>query len=465
MGIRNVLSNLWCLEISCVLLIGTVCVQCGSIEAAAKNIPRAEHGAASMEYQDKQLGQLLSSADVSKPPPGFDPVVWEAFIPEDNAMTPQRVALGRKLYFDQRLSADGTVACATCHDVTRGFTDQLPVSEGIKDQLGRRNSPTTLNVALLQSVFLDGRSPTLEHQAKLPIINPIEMGMTDGEAAVRAIQDDAEYQAAFRKAYGREVNYEDIGRAIAAFERALIFVDSPFRCFLAGDEEAISADAKQGWLLFNEEGRCVTCHPINPSNPLGTDNRFHNVGVSARHQDFEGLAKRALKALEADDSEQKLDELALSTDMSELGRFMVTKNRSDIGAFRTSILLNIGIMPPYMHDGSIETLWDVMDHYNKGGEANLFLDGGIEPLALTEEEIDQFVAFLFSLTDVRFAEENTLQLEQQKAQAAKKRPLRDNEMAFRQKIAYSPFAEGQGFGSSASGITGSRTCDGYLALW
>jgi len=199
--------------------------------------------------------------------------------------------LGKKLYFDKSLSADGTLSCATCHDVTRGFTDQLAVSEGIKDQLGRRNAPTTLNVALLQTVFLDGRSPTLEHQAKLPIVNPIEMGMPDGQAAVDAIKDDAEYQAAFEKTYGREVNYEDIGRAIAAFERTLVFVDSPFQRFLNGDEGAISSEAKKGWELYNEKGRCVTCHPLNPSNPLGTDNRFHNVGVSARHQDFEALAK------------------------------------------------------------------------------------------------------------------------------------------------------------------------------
>ncbi|MHC4643568.1 MAG: hypothetical protein ACYS32_18145 [Planctomycetota bacterium] len=137
-----------------------------------------------------------------------------------------------------------------------------------------------------------------------------------------------------------------------------------------------------------------------------------------------------------DASEQKLDELALSTDMSELGRFMVTKNRSDIGAFRTPLLLNIGITPPYMHDGTVETLWDVMDHYNKGGEANLFLDGGMEPLALTEEEIDSIVALLFSFTDVRFAEENQRQFERQKAQAEKKRPLRDDDMAFRLKLAF-----------------------------
>ncbi len=433
---KNVLSNLRRFAISCILLIGVITVQRGSAEAAAKGLPMAEHGAVSMEYQNKLFGQLQVPADVSEAPPEFDPVVWKAFVPEDNALTPQRVALGRKLYFEKRLSADGTVACATCHDVTRGFTDQLKVSEGIKDQLGRRNAPTTLNVALLQIVFLDGRSPTLENQAKQPIINPIEMGMPDGEAAVKAIKDDPEYQAAFRKAYGRDVNYEDMGRALAAFERTLVFVDSPFRRFLAGNENAISAEAKQGWVLFNGKGRCTSCHPMNVSNPLGTDNRFHNIGVSARHQDFEGLAKTALKTLETDPSEKELDQLALSTDLSELGRFMVTKVRSDIGGFRTSILLNIGITPPYMHDGSIKTLWDVIDHYNKGGEPNLFLDGGIEPLALTEEEINQLVAFLFSLTDVRFTKENAIQFEKQKAQAAKERPLRDDEMAFRRVIAF-----------------------------
>ncbi|MHC4087180.1 MAG: cytochrome-c peroxidase [Planctomycetota bacterium] len=396
MNIKRILTSCWFVHVPIVTLVAVVLLPLFNTKATvAADIPKTDHGAATMEYQNKELDRLLPSVDVSKVPAGFDQVVWEAFIPEDNAMTPERVALGRKLYFDKRLSADGTVSCATCHDVTRGFTDQLTVSEGIKDQFGRRNAPTTLNVALLQTVFLDGRSPTLEHQAKQPIINKIEMGMPDGQAAVDAIKDDAEYQAAFQKAYGRKVNYEDVGRAIAAFERTLVFVDSPFRRFLNGDEDAISSEAKHGWELYNEKGRCVTCHPINPSNPLGTDNRFHNVGVSARHQDFDGLAKQALKAMAEDPSEQKLDELALSTDMSELGRFMVTKNRSDIGAFRTPLVLNIGITPPYMHDGTIETLWDVMDHYNKGGEANLFLDGGMEPLALTEEEINAIVALRY----------------------------------------------------------------------
>jgi cytochrome c peroxidase len=437
MNMKRILSIWRFVYVPIVTLVALVLLPLFNKGAAiGADIPKTDHGAATMEYQSKELDRLLPSVDVSKVPPGFDEVVWEAFIPEDNAMTPERVALGRKLYFDKRLSDDGTVSCATCHDVTRGFTDQLTVSEGIKDQLGRRNAPTTLNVALLQIVFLDGRSPTLEHQAKQPIINTIEMGMTDGQAAVDAIKDDVEYKVAFQKAYGRAVNYDDIGRAIAAFERTLVFMDSPFRRFLNGDEDAISAEAKHGWELYNEKGRCVTCHPINPSNPLGTDNRFHNVGVSARHQDFEGLAKQALKAMAEDPSEQKLDELALSTDMSELGRFMVTKNRSDIGAFRTPLLLNIGITPPYMHDGTVETLWDVMDHYNKGGEANLFLDGGMEPLALTEKEINSIVALMFSFTDVRFAEENQQQLERQKAQSEKERPFRDDDMAFRLKLAF-----------------------------
>jgi len=394
-------------------------------------IPRGKHGNASMEYQMQQLQKLALPSDVAKVPPGFDPVVWAAFVPADNPTTPERVELGRKLYFDLRLSRDGTVACATCHDVTRGFTDQQPTSEGIGGQHGKRNAPTTLNTTLLQTLFWDGRSPTLDHQARQPILNPVEMGMPTPDAAMKAIEGDAEYQQAFQKAFGRKMNYEDLGRAIGAFERTLVFIDSPFRKFLAGDKKAISPQAQAGWQLFNGKGRCMTCHPMNPSNPLGTDNRFHNVGVSARHQDFEGLAHKALEIISQDASEQKLDELAVGTDLSELGRFMVTRNRADLGAFRTPLILNIGITGPYMHDGSMPTLWDVIDHYNRGGEANPYLDGGIEPLDLTEAEIDQLVAFLFTLTDQRFAAENQREFDRQQARAKKLRPFREPSLAER----------------------------------
>lgn len=425
--------------LAAVLSVAWLCVS-AAWGAEGSGVPKGEHGAAKMEFQLQELAKLMPQADVTQAPARVDPVIWQTFVPKDNEMTAPRVALGRKLYFETRLSRDGTAACATCHDVTRGFTDQLRVSEGIsagtKKQLGQRNAPTVLNAALLDIFFLDGRSPSLDHQAKQPIVNAIEMGMPDGEAAAKAISGDAEYQKAFQEAYGRPVNYDDIGRAIAAFERTLMFLDSPFRRFLEGDANAISAQARAGWDLFNGRARCNACHHMNLSNPLGTDDRFHNVGVSARHQDFESLVARALKALQSDPSEKKLDELALSTPMSELGRFMVTKNRSDIGAFRTSMILNVGITPPYMHDGSLPTLWDVMDHYNKGGEANLFLDGGMEPLALTEAEIDQVVALLFSMTDVRFAAENQHQLAAQKAAAAVSRKFRDNDIAFRRKFGF-----------------------------
>ncbi|NLE36695.1 MAG: cytochrome-c peroxidase [Pirellulaceae bacterium] len=424
---------------------------CGAVVLAAfaaedakdKDVPRDKLGAAAVEHQEQVLDELLPPADGVKVPAGVDPTVWQALIPKDNQPTPERLALGKKLYFDKRLSHDGTASCATCHDITRGLTDQLPTSEGIRKQFGKRNAQTTFNVALLHIFFWDGRSPSLEHQARQPILNPVEMGMPDEETALGAIKDDPEYQKMFKEAYGRDVNYEDVGRAIAAFERTFVFLDSPFRRYLRGDDDAISADAKAGWVLFNGKARCVSCHHMNPSNPLGTDNRFHNVGVSARHQNFEKLAVDALKALKDDPSEQKLDELAVGTDLSELGRFMVTQNRADIGSFRTPQLLNIGITQPYMHDGSMATLWDVMDHYNKGGEANPFLDGGMEPLALTEQEIDQVVAFLFTLTDDRFAEENEREFELQKTQSRKERPFRDDEMAFRRKLGFEDRISGQ----------------------
>lgn len=416
--------------------LGAVVLAAGPAANSPDDVARDEHGAATVEFQEQDLDRLMPDGLSEKVPPGIDPVAWNALIPKDNALTPERIALGRKLFFDKRLSADGTVSCATCHDTTRGLTDQRPTSEGIGKQLGKRNAPTVANVALLHVLFLDGRSPTLDHQAIQPILNPVEMGMPDETAALKNIKDDAEYRKMFQAAYGRDVNFADVGRAIAAFERTLMFMDSPFARFLAGDENAISADAKAGWDLFNGKARCVSCHPMNPSNPLGTDNRFHNVGVSARHQNFEELAQRAMKALAEDSSEQKLDELAVGTDLSELGRFMVTRNRADIGGFRTFQLLNIGITQPYMHDGSMATLWDVMDHYNKGGEPNPFLDGGMEPLALSEEEIDQVVAFLFSLTDDRFADENQRQFERQKAQAQTERPLRDDDMAHRRTLGF-----------------------------
>src|SRR5258708_30725262 len=174
----------------------------------------APHGAMAIQEQQQRLAKLVPG--VTAPPPGIDPVAWASiYIPAGNELTADRIALGRKLYFDTRVSKDGTWACATCHDVSRGFTDRRSVSEGIGDHLGKRSAPTTMNAALMQSQFWDGRAPSLEEQAKLPILNPIEMGHPDAASAMAAVNADHGYQGLFHKAYGRPPHYPALGRPIA----------------------------------------------------------------------------------------------------------------------------------------------------------------------------------------------------------------------------------------------------------
>ena len=420
---------------SCRAVLICLAITALAARSVAAEPATAPHGAMPMQGQEQRLDQLITG--LATPPPGIDPVAWATiYVPPGNQLTPERIALGRKLYFDTLLSKDGTLSCATCHDVSRGFTDHRSVSEGIGDHLGKRSAPTTMNAALLQSQFWDGRAPTLDEQAKLPILNPIEMGHPDAASAMAAVNTDQTYQGLFQKAYGRAPNYDDLGRAIASFERTLIFLDAPFDRFAAGDGTALSASAQRGLALFNGKARCVSCHMINSSNPLGTDNRFHNIGVSARKQNFEALATQALGILNQSNNSEALDKLAIQTDMSELGRFLVSKQRQDIGSFKTEQLRNVGLTAPYMHDGSLHTLWDVMDHYNKGGETNAYLDGGIEPLNLSENEINDVVAFLFALTDRRFAAQNEAAFREQQQLAAKNRPFRDNALAHREVLPF-----------------------------
>lgn len=424
------------------LALATVAGSCTSPGHAqpAQNL----HGATPFDQQMAKGDELTKDFDPANPPPWVDPVIWRNSIPKGNEPTPPRIALGRKLFFDPRLSKDGTVACATCHDTTRSFADLRPTSEGIGGKVGRRNAPTTMNAALLASQFWDGRAKNLEEQALLPIVNSIEMGFANGDEATAAIANDPEYQKMFQAAYGRAPNYDDIGRALASFQRTMIFLDAPFDAFLRGDGKAISDAAKRGWVLYNGKGRCNACHPLNLSNPLGTDGRFHNIGVSARHQNFIALADKALAILAKNGSEATIDELALGDDTSELGRFIVTRNETDIGGFRTEQIRNIGITAPYMHDGSMLTLWDVMDHYNRGGEANPYLDGGIEPLALSEDEISDVVAFMFTLTDRRFADQNEQAFAKQRDHARTKRPFREDDLAHRRRLPFAPAPAGSG---------------------
>jgi cytochrome c peroxidase len=352
--------------------------------------------------------------------------------PKDNPGTPEKIELGRQLFNDKRLSADGSVACATCHDTDKGMTDRLPTSKGIHDQLGKRNAPTVLNAMFLDSQFLDGRARTLEDQAKLPIVNPIEMGMKDGAAIVAKLSAIPEYKTAFQKVFGRPLNYADIGRAIAAFERTIVSGEAPIDRFVRGDTSALSAEQQRGWAIFNGKGRCMSCHAFNPSYPFFTDNLFHNIGIAASHSNFSELAARAEKAVQKGNLAE-IDHMALQTDLSELGRFLVTKNRSDIGAFKTNDLREIVLTSPYMHDGSLATLWDVVDHYNKGGEPNAFLDGGITRLGLSEDEIGDLVALLGAFTSDKFADQGRAEMARQQQIDQAHRPERDTETAMGRK--------------------------------
>jgi cytochrome c peroxidase len=203
-----------------------------------------------------------------------------------------------------------------------------------------------------------------------------------------------------------------MSKALAAFERTRLSTEAPFDRFLHGDEKAFSASQRRGWALFTGKARCGSCHTYDPALPLFGDNRFHNTGVAAGKQDFNQLAKRAAESAAAG-NKAEIDKLALETDYSDLGRFLVTQKREDIGAFKTPFLRDVLLTGPYMHDGSLETLWDVIEFFSKGGGQNPFLDPEMKPLGLTASEVDDLVNFLGALTSDRFAELRAAELDRQ----------------------------------------------------
>ena len=337
------------------------------------------------------LGYVRGGEPAPKLPGGLPTDLWLILIPPDNPVTAEKVALGRKLYYDKRLSRDGTQSCASCHDPEKGFSDGKKIAEGIGGKKGARNSPTVLNAVFNEFQFWDGRATTLEEQAKGPMINPVEMGMESHDLVVAAVRGVPEYQQAFRKTFGREPTIDDIAAAIATFERTAVSGDSAFDRFQAGDRSALSESAQRGWALWNGKARCNTCHPFGNATPNFSDNKFHNIGVAAKNRDFAALARKAATV-------SNPNELAFSPDFTELGRFVVTKQPKDIGAFKTPGLRDVALTAPYLHDGSEATLLDVVNFYDKGGEPNPYLDGGIVPLKLTDQEKGDLVAFMESLT-------------------------------------------------------------------
>lgn len=285
-------------------------------------------------------------------------------IPADNPLTKEKVELGRILFFDKRLSKDGTIACASCHLPSKAYTDGKPVSSGIRGLKGGRSAPTAINRVFAAGQFWDGRAASLEEQSIGPFVSPVEHGFINHDEMIAKMKKIAGYRKLFKEVFGTDVTIDGVGKAIASFQRTIVSGNSPADRFdFGGEQEALTEDAKRGLELFRGKARCTRCH----SNFTFSDEKFHNIGIG------------------------------WDTNTVDLGRYMVTKNPEDIGAFKTPTLREISRTAPYMHDGRFKTLEEVVNFYNNGGIKNPHQDNTIIALELTEEEKKDLVSFLRSL--------------------------------------------------------------------
>src|SRR4051794_25136787 len=302
---------------------------------------------------------LAADAQV-KPPLGLPPLSW----PASNPYSAAKAELGRYLYFEKRLSADETVSCASCHDPQFAYTDGAAVSTGIRKQKGNRSAPTIINRAYTLAQFWDGRAATLEDQAKGPMANPIEMGNTH-EALVGRLQKVPGYRPLFAKAFGsEEITIDRVAMAIACFERTLLSGNAPYDRYKMGNKHELTPAQIHGMSVFFDKAKCDKCH----EGANFTLNAYANIGVGSDKPD------------------------------PDVGRFAVTKNPRDWGVFKTPTLREIEHTAPYMHDGSLKTLEEVVDYYDKGGTKNKNLDENIKPLHLTDQEKKDLVAFMKALS-------------------------------------------------------------------
>ena len=280
--------------------------------------------------------------------------------PPHNRMSAEKIALGKRLFFDKNLSLDRSISCATCHDPEKGWSNGQPVARGVHGVQGNRNVPTLFNVALNRVQFWDGRVFSLEAQALAPLLNPLEMAMPSRQALVERVRAEPEYETLFAQAFRDGLTAENIARALAVFERTILAGNAPFDRFEAGDPHAMSESARRGLNVFQKKGRCALCH----KPPNFTDIAFSNIGVGMDRQD------------------------------PDVGRFAVTNIRSNLGSFKPPTLRELPKTAPYMHDGSIATLEEVIEFYDKGGIPNAQLSEGIAPLRLTNQEKADLLQFL-----------------------------------------------------------------------
>ncbi len=320
-------------------------------------------------------------------PAGFPRLVTRINVPISNPITKGRYELGRQLYFDPRVSLDGTVSCATCHNPDKGWTDSMPVSTGIDGQTGSRSAPTVINTVYGKTMFWDGRAPSLEGQAQGPIQNPIEMGKQSYKEIIERLRKIPGYHEQFQKVFGTTVTLDGMAKAIATFERvAALSGNSKYDRYRDGDLKALSDSEKRGMILFGlrkdddddfktdiplQKAKCTVCH-------IGhnfTDEVFHNLGIGwdAARKQFADLGRWAVEPYGA-------------------------RYDGSMGAFKTPTVRDAARTAPYMHDGSLDTLEQVVDHYDKGGTPNPALDKDMTPLKLTPTEKADLVAFMKALT-------------------------------------------------------------------
>ncbi|MCK5831169.1 MAG: SCO family protein [Methylococcales bacterium] len=342
-----------------------------------------------------QVTHLLDT--INNPPLGLPKLP----IPKNNLITEAKISLGKKLFYDRRLSINNTFSCAMCHIPEQGFSsNEMATAVGIEGRTVRRNSPTLYNVGYFQTLFHDGRETTLEQQVWGPLLAHNEMANPSIGYVIEKIKRLPEYQGLFEKTFDRPAGMETIGQAIASYQRTLNAADSDFdRWYFAQQNNALTQSAQKGYQVFVGKGQCNHCHLISSSDALFTDNQFHNTGVG--YEKAMKIQSTTIKVQLAPGVFTQVDSQVIESvsenKPNDLGRYEVTQNPDDRWKYKTPSLRNISLTAPYMHDGSISTLEQVIHFYNQGGIANDTLDLNIKPLNLTDEEIKNLVEFLKSL--------------------------------------------------------------------
>jgi len=324
-------------------------------------------------------------------------------VPGDNPPTAAKVSLGRKLFFDRRLSFNNTMSCGMCHIPEQGFTNnELATPIGVEGKSLARNAPTIINAVFLENLFHDGREFSLENQTLGPLLRQDEMANPSIGLVLQRLGNLDDYDGLFERAFGGGPSAERIGMAIASWERTLVAGDSPFdRWQYGGVDDALTDEQKRGLGLFTGRAGCTGCHTIGERHALFTDHKFHDTGIG--YIDFENRADDRPVEVEISAGvviavDRKVVRSVGNERVPDLGRFAVTLDPADKWRFRTPTLRNVALTAPYMHDGSLRTLEDVVRFYNGGGVPHPGLDPLVQPLSLTGEEIAALVAFLRSLT-------------------------------------------------------------------